>query len=110
MDKIIQVFNVKMLDQIDMSEDVTSDILEIQRVAAMSIQEVWTGFSGNALISFQGSNDGVNFTTIDACSVIGAAGSRLINIEKAAYGYVRVIYDQDTATGTLTVSINGKAI
>ena len=96
-----------------MAATINSPIESIQPLTCFAIQSNWTGFTGDAgaRITTYGSNDGITFTSVDAVAPTGTTGSYLLNVEKAGYRFVKVIYTQTTTpTGSLFVSISGKAI
>ena len=110
MDKVTHVLNKKLLNAVTMDTDLVSPVQNIQQVAAIAVQHIWSGASGTLLLTVEGSNDGDNFTVIDTTNIVSASGSKLLNIEKAAYAYLRISLDQTTGAGTLTSILNGKAI
>ena len=100
----------KLLDAVNMNAS-TSATQAIQGVGGYCIQGFWSGYSGSGeTIATQGSNDGVNFTQVNSVNVTGATGSFILNVEKAHYRFVKVVYTTGTTTGTLTVTISGKVI
>lgn len=110
MDKITQVFNIKAFDAINMNADTTSEIIELQRVTCYAVQSIWSGASGTLVMTVEASNDRVNFTSVDSYSISSSSGSRLLNVEKAGYAYIRIVLDQTGGGGTLSVHVNGKAV
>lgn len=99
---------VKLLDNIDATADRTSVVQNINNFALFAVQYYWDTFAGNALVITEASNDGTNWTTVDSFIPSGATGSRMLNVEKAGYGYVRVRYTQTGASGNFSTSLNGK--
>lgn len=102
--------NVKVLNAVDMSTDHTSSTIDKRGYSLYSIQYIWTGFSGTATIVTNASNDilagSPTFTQVDSFIPSGTSGSRILNVEKAGYGLINVVYSQATAAGTLTVIYN----
>lgn len=92
--------------------DLASSVVEIKTITGFAVHVVWSGASAtDADVLTQGSNDGVNFVTVDTCDIGAASGQKLINIERAMYSYVRVFFDKNSeTTGTLSVTLSGKAV
>ena len=98
-----------LLDGINASSNYTSAPLDINSFVLYAIQFSWTGFSAaTANIYTEGSNDGNTWTVVDGFIPSTGTASRLLNVEKAAYAFVRVRYTQTTGSGTITAILNGK--
>ena len=115
MDLIIHQLNRKLLDGVDISSTQTSDEQEIQKFSLYSIQFKWTGFTGTATIYIECTNDQLTesnrvWTPVDTYGMSGSTGNRMVNVEKAAYGYVRVRIVPSTATGSVTATMNAKVL
>lgn len=100
--------NFKLLNNVSAGSNQTSDVLDINSFVLYAIQFSWSGFSGSATFYTEGSNDGDIWTVVDSFIPSGTTGSRLLNVEKAAYAKVRVRYVRTTGAGTLLVTLNGK--
>lgn len=110
MDNILHFANVALLDASDLSVDATSEAENVNNVTCIAIQSIWTGFGGAVTCYTEASNDGVNFTTVDSYSLSGVSGTRMLNIEKAGYAWIRARYEQVGGSGSLSVILNSKAI
>lgn len=99
---------VKLLDNIDASNNETSIAQNINNFVLFAVQYYWNAFVGNALVITEASNDGTNWTSVDSFIPSGPTGSRILNVEKAGYGFVRVRYTQTGASGNFSTSLNGK--
>ncbi|MEZ0208748.1 MAG: hypothetical protein ACAH17_01045 [Candidatus Paceibacterota bacterium] len=108
----------KVLDAVDMSEDQTSEkITDIQYQDNVGFQVSWSGATGTGEVFVEVSNDKEdepsNWTALDFGSQItisGASGSHIININQCPYAKMRVRYEENTATGSLTVTLVSKAV
>lgn len=108
----------KMLNAVDMSADQTSSVLtDITFQDNIGFQVVWSGATGLGEIFIDVSNDDKkipdNWTALDfgaQVTISGASGSHLININQCPFAKMRVRFVRSTATGTLTVTITGKAV
>ena len=96
----------------DMSQAQTSQAQPIQGITCYAVQYIWSAFTGTGseMITTSGSNDGVNWTQVDNFIPMGTTGSTMLNVEKAGYRFVQVVYTPATSSGSLTVSISGKVI
>lgn len=110
MDFVTHLFSIKLFTNQDMSVNATSPVQNIDNVSCYAVQYIWTGFTGVSSVIFEASNDGINFSQIDTFLIPDAADNRIVNVEKAGYSFVRCRNAQSTATGSLTVIINGKII
>jgi hypothetical protein len=111
-DFIVNKLNVKLLNNVSAGASVQSDAISIQEISLYCLQSTWTGFSAvTPLITLYGSNSlEEEFVKIDAFIPTGSTGGRILNVEKAGYGFVKVAYTCVSGSGNLTVSINGKVI
>lgn len=102
----------KLLDVVSMDSIQSTVGYPIQPVTCYCFQSSWTGFNGDstARITTYASNDDIIYTQIDAIAPTGTTGSYMLNVEKAAYRFVKLIYTQTSGSGNLTVTISGKAI
>ena len=106
----MRVSNEVLLSAGDMSQaTLTSTALNINQVAMMAIQAVFTGAPVGSL-KFQASLDNVTFTDLASPSAvaISAAGSSIVNIPDTAYNYIRCVYTKTSGTGALTIVANTK--
>lgn len=64
-----------------------------------------------ATLKLQASNDNTNWTDIpDASYSISASGNSIINVDGAAYRYVRAVFTPGSGALSMTVSLNGVSI
>ena len=101
-------FTVKLFDAVNMSADTDSDAFDIGACSLYSIQYSWVGSSGTRSVSAQCSNDGVIWTNFDTFSITNSDDSRMLNVERAAYPFIRISYTQTTGVGDLTIVVHGK--
>lgn len=107
--KVHHVGTFTLMDNINASVDYTSNPVDINGFVLYSIQFSWSVFSAPACsIYTEGSNDGEVWTAIDTFVPFGVTGSRLLNVEKAAYARVRVRYVQSGGAGAIKAILNGK--
>jgi hypothetical protein len=98
-----------LMDNINASSNYTSNPLDINSFVIYAIQFSWTGFSApTSAIYTEGSNDGNTWTIVDSFIPNAGTGSRLLNVEKAGYAFVRVRYSQLGGAGTINAILNGK--
>ena len=112
LDSIHNTLSEPMLKAVDMSIAQPSAPVVIQGITNYAIQCSWTGFTGDGTetITTSASNDEVIWTPVDSFIPTGTTGSRMLNVEKAGYRFVRVFYVPGTTVGSLTVTISGKII
>lgn len=82
-------------------------VQDVSLVTMLAVQEVYTGTAPTGTILVEGSNDGVNFSTLDS-NAITAGGSKLVRVSPVEFVYLRVSYTRTSGTGTLTVYISSK--
>lgn len=92
----------------------TSDAVDIQGFSLYCIQFSYNSVStAAATLTVQGSADGLVWTDVD-CSVApvsASASSRLLNVEKAGYAFVRIKVAPSTGTVSgFKAIINGKVL
>ena len=109
---IQNVLYTPLFSHVDMSAPQTSPAQVIQGISLYCVQFSWTGFSGSGseVISTEGSNDGIVWTTVDSFIPTGTTGNRLLNVEKAGYRFVQLVYAPASSSGSLSATISGKVI
>lgn len=112
LDIITNVLYTSVFSAVNMNATQTGDSIAIQGITCYTIQAGWTGFNGDtaARITVYASNNNTLWTQIDQIIPSGTTGSYIFNVEKAGYRFVKVIYTQTAATGTLNATISGKII
>lgn len=101
------VINRKVFNSVSLAADATSEVIDLSEVVGYCVHLIWTGTAaGNFLV--QGSNDAVNFVTVDTTAAGGTSGQHLLNVEHQHYRYVRVFYDSTSGAGSLTGYISAK--
>lgn len=113
MAKLDHLLNKNFFSSQSITTDVSSDPENLNGFSLYAIQHIWSGASGGWFIIIEGSNvQGTktdnDYTTIDTTTVSGTSGNRMVNVEKAAYSFVRVRVDFSSGGGTLTSIINAK--
>lgn len=107
--RVHHINTITMMDSINANANYTSDALNINDFVLYCVQFSWTGFSAATCALYtEGSNDGTIWTMVDSFIPSGSSGSRLLNVEKAAYAYVRLRYTQSGGAGNITAKLNGK--
>lgn len=107
----LDVFNDLVIENGDLSGNITSSVKEIKSIRSFAVQFYWSGASSPVgEVYIEGSNDNENFTQIvdSLLPVSGNDGSCLINVELPAYAYVRVQYDRTSGSGNASCRIHGK--
>lgn len=105
----ILIINKRILDSVSMGSTQTSEILDLGESAGYCVHAIWSGTpTGDLLV--QGSNDAVNFVSVNTQATGGTAGQLLFNVEKQHYRYVRVQYSFSSSTGTLDCYVSAKRI
>lgn len=111
MSEPIHLFNEKIVDSESMGSSITSSIKNVQEAISFAVQVLWSG-GGTPVgtLDLQASNDGTNFSSVISSppAVSGNSGSLIINVEKHAYGYIRVVYTRTSGTATMNVQVNAK--
>lgn len=110
-DFIIHRLNVKLFDNLDASDTSAESVaFNIQSISLFSYQVNWSSFSAvNPLIKLYATNSlDQDFVQIDSFIPTGTSGGRIVNVEKAAYGFIKVEYTCTSGSGLITASINGK--
>jgi hypothetical protein len=98
-----------LMNNINASANYTSDSLNINYFVIYAVQFSWVGFSAPTSVLYtEASNDGSVWTIIDSFIPTTGTGSRMLNVEKAAYAYVRLRYTQSGGSGTINAVLNGK--
>ena len=82
-----------------------SQVLQIPRVTAMSIQA--SGTFGAATLDLQGSNDGVTYAALPIAISFAAAGIKSVALADLGYRFYRVIILVAAPGGPLTATIIG---
>jgi hypothetical protein len=107
--RVHHINTVTLMNNINASSNYISSSLNINDFVIYCVQFSWTSFSAPTCALYtEGSNDGNVWTVVDSFIPSGSSGSRLLNIEKAAYGYVRLRYTQSGGAGNITATLNGK--
>jgi hypothetical protein len=107
------LYEPKLLDRVDMSVLQETDAISIQSLTCYAVQTSWTGLtvSGGESIATWSSNDGEIWSVEDNFIPAGTTGNRMLNVEKAGYRFVKIVYTPGPSTvGTLLVTISGKVI
>lgn len=112
----------------DMSANITSDPTVLQSLSCGSYEIVWSGTSPVGTLSFQVSDDykltpagtvenaghwvtapvSVSGATVTSIAVTGNSGTGFIEILGTGAYAVRLVYTASSGSGTMTATINGK--
>jgi len=107
----IHLFNKTVFSESSMASSLSSEAVNLNEAVSYCAQMIWSGGSspaGNLYLA--ASNDGVTFTQITESLIVvsGSSGSHMVNVEKPAYAFVKVVYDRASGSGNLTALINAK--
>lgn len=111
MSEPIHLFNTQLVNAQSMGATITSSSISVQEAISYAVQAVWSaGSTPIGTFDLQASNDDINFTSLldQGAEVTGNTGSIIINVEKPAYGFIRVVYTRTSGSGTLNVKVNAK--
>lgn len=110
MDRPLHEFNNRIIEDGDMSGNITSDSIGMNTVVNYSVQAIWSGTAPVGTLDIQASNDGATFTSIldTPLAVSGNTGDLLVNVEKHAYSKIQIVYTASSGVGTLNVYVNAK--
>lgn len=114
-------FNHKMLENADISANVSSNRTNVENTDQAFILVSWTGVSPVGVITIEASNSSdQEFTkgteiweTLDfgaSIDVSGNSGTHQINFTQLSFRAIRFVYTATSGTGTLTAHINGNSI
>lgn len=107
--RVHHINTVTLMDNIDASSNYISNPLNINDFVIYCVQFSWDSFfAPTCALYTEGSNDGSTWTIVDSFIPSNGSGSRLLNVEKAAYAYVRLRYTQSGGAGTIKAVLNGK--
>lgn len=109
-DIIVHKLNKKFFDAVTITGSSSSTSECINSYSLYAIQHIWTSFTGSIKLVTEGSNNDIDYTTVDTTTISGASGSRLINVEKAGYSHVRVSVTFISGSAILTSIINAKVL
>lgn len=107
----IHLYQNTIISAQSMGGTVTSDSTNINTAISVCIQAIWSaGSTPVGTMVLQASNDNSTWTEVTGSSlaVSGATGSNMWNVEKPAYGYIRMVYTRSSGSGTLNATINAK--
>ena len=112
-DKPIHTLNVPLFVALPVGVGTnTSSSLNVQEVISFCVQAIWSsGSSLSGSIYLEASNDDINHTQIPQTilAISGASGSHMINIEKHAYGFVRLAVNLSAGSAVMDSRINAKS-
>lgn len=107
--RVHHINTITLMNNVSAASNYTSTSVNINDFVLYAIQFSWAGFSATSPTLYtEGSNDGTIWTVVDSFIPSGSSGSRLLNVEKAGYAYVRVRYTQSAGAGTIKAVLNGK--
>lgn len=102
--------NTQVIVSGDMSQaTITSTAVNITGGRHVALHAEWSGTAPVGTIALQGSNDGVNFRSIQAASAVtGTPGGLVLNFPNLALVAVNVLYTKTSGTGTLNAFVSLK--
>ena len=93
---------LKDINILDEDEVGRSDVVDLAGCDFFSCQANYTVDTPvNATVAFQGSNDGTNWTSLQAATAVSANGSTMFNKANAAFRYFSVLKALDSGTVAL---------
>ena len=104
-------FRGDVLKNAPMGTNQSSSSLNISDAIAYAVQAIWkNGSSPVGTLDIQASNNGEDFSSVlsSPIAVSGNSGNILVNVERAGYQFVKILYNSTSGSGELTVSIAGK--
>lgn len=95
----------------DMSDDITSGVVNVQYLDNVGIQVVFTG-DPVGTFTVEGSVDGTNYTELDlgTISASGAGDSFLMNMNQLPYPLIRLKYTATSGAGSLNAYVTAKTV
>jgi len=97
---------VQIVTDGDMSADVTSSSVNVQKDVNCAIQAKFTGSSPTGTFHLLASNDDITYTTINSADVaITTSGDVLWNITAIGFAYLKLYYEFGSGTGTLNATL-----
>lgn len=107
--RVHHINTITLMNNISGASSYTSSSLNINDFVLYAIQFSWTGVTVAGSVYTESSNDGTIWTVVDSFIPSIGVGSRMLNVEKAGYAYVRVRYASAAGTnGTFKAILNGK--
>jgi len=106
----ILLLNELIFDAQSMSTDLTSSIIDLGEAVGYCAHFVWTGSpEGSVIVQASNFNNNLDsFVEVDSQATGGTDGNYLLNIERAQYRYVRVLFSRTSGTGTLNTRVSAK--
>ncbi len=94
---------VTIMNAVDAAQDVRSVIYDLGDLETYAIAINFSGSDLTGTLTLECSNDGSDFVTVAGSSQsITLAASHLWNVTGTGYRFIRVFWDYDTGTGTIT--------
>lgn len=106
------VSKVHLVEDGDMSGNITSDAVDVRYLDNVAIQLVWTG-TPTGTFDIQGTVDGETWAGLSfggSPAAVGAAGNHLIALNNVPFDQLRVVYTSSAGTGTLQVHFEAKEV
>ncbi len=96
------------LTELDLTTDGNTDTFKMEFLndASKDFQIVRTTGTGNPFITFQISNDGVNWSDWEIAGFIFKDPNHLFEFEKTKHTFFRLSWLSNTSTGTFTANFN----
>jgi len=108
---IVHQLNKKLLDNVSVAVSQSSEAVNINSYSLYAMQYDWVGYAGTTIIRLEISCNGTSWVELDKYNILTANDSRMLNIEKAGYAWIRVrVEDDGLGVGTITATLNGKVL
>jgi hypothetical protein len=111
----INIINKPIVSAQSMASSFNGNVsaVQVSEAVRLGIQAIWTGTAPVGTLQVTCSNDGVNFSNdpeqASPVAISGASGNVMIKISNCAYEYVSVSYVATSGTGSITITVDGKA-
>lgn len=108
MSEPIHEFDNHIIDDGDMSADITSEPVVLDTVSIVNIQSAWIGSPTGTLVLEGRNHSSMPYTIINSLDIAGTTGDIMVNMETQGCAEVRVRYEFTSGTGVLNSFANGK--
>ncbi len=106
----MRVFEYQLITDGDMSGDITGGSQQMVQMAIGNIAARFTGIP-NGTLKLEISNDSENWTEYtNSDYALTTDGDVSWNLSNIGYQYIRVVYERNSGSGNLNVSISGKGV
>lgn len=101
-----------MVEDGDMSSNITSEVVDIKYMDNIGIHAVFTGTPDGEIFIDVSNDDGSNWTTLsfDSDILVSAAGDHNINVNQCPFQKIRLRYVASSGSGTLNATLMAKRL